>query len=64
MTYYEFYKQCKTFKELEAAVKEDVLYAMMANRDRLKIIQEAAEKVCNENGWLKTNIIAGKCDAK
>ena len=51
MTYREAYQNCKTFEELEEMVKKDVKTAMWLNPDRISVIEEVLNEVCNEKGW-------------
>ena len=47
MTYREAYMQCKTLKELEDMVDNDIKMAMLINSDRVIVIKEEAEYVAN-----------------
>lgn len=54
MTYYEAYSKCITREQMEEAMKHDAEVAMFlgANPDRLKAIEDAANRVAEEKGWL------------
>lgn len=48
MTYEESYMKCKTLKELEDEMRNDIAVAYtIGNLDRLKVIKEIGEKVAN-----------------
>ena len=48
ITYYENYKQLNTIDAIKREVKQDVMYAMVWNPDRIEPIRKAAEKAMNE----------------
>lgn len=54
MTYYKLYSTLKTEEELFTTMKRDIKIACFwgGNRDRVKAIKEAGEKVAKEKGWL------------
>lgn len=46
MTYKESYLACKGKEEFEKKVSDDVTFALIFNKDRLKYIQDAVNEVC------------------
>lgn len=46
MTYEEAYMNCKSKAEFREMLKRDVIFAELINKDRLKPIEEAVNKVC------------------
>ena len=46
MTYEEAYMSCKSKSEFRAKLSDDIFYATLINKDRLKFIEDAVNKVC------------------
>lgn len=46
MTYEEAYMNCKSKEEFNTKVINDTAYATLFNKDRLKSIEDAVNKVC------------------
>jgi len=50
MTYKESYEKCKTLKELEKEMNNDIAIALMiGNIDRIEEIKKAGEEIANKN---------------
>lgn len=57
MTYKESYEKCKTLKELEEEINNDIATAItIGNLDRLKIIKRDGEEVANKKFKTELNI--------
>ena len=48
MTYKEKYMKCKTLNELKEVVKKDIVFASVINPDRVNVIKQIAESVCEK----------------
>lgn len=46
MTYEETYMNCKSKAEFRKMLWKDIFYATLLNKDRLKPIEDAMNKVC------------------
>ncbi len=52
MTYEEAYRSCKTQEEFQDMIVTDLYIAAFINKDREKVIRDAAQKVADERNWL------------
>lgn len=55
MTYYEKFSSAKTEEQLKSMMKQEAEIAMLflgGNPDRIKAIEDAGNRVSDENGWM------------